>query len=115
MRPCPACRPRQIFWMVAALSLPLCLRAQEKKEELPHPKTLEELQQAMKGALEKNHVPGAGVALVSNGTLLWCGGFGKADLGANREVTCDTEFRVGSISKTFVALALLKLQDDGKI
>ena len=115
MRPCAARRPRQICLMVAALSLPLCLRAQEKKEELPHPKTLEELQQAMKGVLEKNHVPGAGVALVSNGTLLWCGGFGKADLAANREVTCDTEFRVGSISKTFVVLALLKLQDDGKI
>ena len=89
--------------------------AQEKKEELPHPKTLEELQKAIKDVADKSHVTGAGIALVSNGELLWCGGFGKADVAANRDVTCDTEFRVGSISKTFVALALVKLQDEGKI
>src|SRR5437016_13164337 len=90
-------------------------QAEQKMEELSHPKTLEELQKAMKEVVEKNHVTGAGVALVWNGQLLWCGGFGKADLAANRDITCDTEFRVGSISKTFVVLALLKLQDDGKI
>jgi CubicO group peptidase (beta-lactamase class C family) len=89
--------------------------AAQQKDELPHPKTLQELQRGMKDVLDKEHVPGAGVALVANGQLLWCGGIGKADLAANREMTCDTEFRVGSISKTFVALALLKLQEEGKI
>src|SRR5256884_7892111 len=90
-------------------------QAEQKMEELSHPKTLEELQKAMKEVVEKNHVTGAGVALVWNGQLLWCGGLGKADLAANRDIACDTEFRVGSISKTFVALALLKLQEEGKI
>lgn len=87
----------------------------QKKDELPHPQTLEELQKAMKDVIAKNHVPGAGVALVQKGELLWCGGIGKADLASNRDVTCDTEFRVGSISKSFVALALLKLQEEGRI
>ena len=96
----------------ATLAFP---QVEQKKEELPHPKTLEELRKAMKGVVEKEHVTGAGVALVSNGQLLWCGGFGKADLAANRDASCDTEFRVGSISKTFVALALLKLEEEGKI
>ena len=96
----------------AALASP---QAEPKKEELPHPKTLEELQKAMKDIVEKEHVTGAGVALVSNGQLLWCGGIGKADVAASRDATCDTEFRVGSISKTFVALALLKLEEEGKI
>ncbi len=96
----------------AALASP---QVEQKKEELPHPHTIEELQKAMKDVVEREHVTGAGVALVSNGQVLWCGGIGKADLSANRDVTCDTEFRVGSISKTFVALALLKLQEDGRI
>ena len=91
------------------------VEAQQKKEELPHPRTLEELQKAMKDVVKKNHVTGAGVALVSNGQLLWCGGIGKADVSANRDITCDTEFRVGSISKTFVALALLRLEEEGRI
>jgi CubicO group peptidase (beta-lactamase class C family) len=101
--------------LAAALVVFAAPEAEKKKEELPHPKTLEELQKAMKDVAEKNHVTGAGVALVSNGELLWCGGIGKADVAANREVTCDTEFRVGSISKTFVALALVKLQEEGRI
>ncbi len=96
------------------LLIPARTRAQQKTE-LPHPKTLQELQQAMKEVLDKEHVPGAGVALVANGVVLWCGGIGDADIATKRAVSCDTEFRVGSISKTFVALALLKLQEEGRI
>jgi CubicO group peptidase (beta-lactamase class C family) len=104
------------FWFLASgLAASAIAQAEQKKEELPHPKTLEELQKAMKDVVEKNRVTGAGVALVSNGQLLWCGGIGKTDVAASRDVTCDTEFRVGSISKTFVALALLKLEEEGKI
>ena len=100
--------------LAALLLLPPVAGAQQK-EELPHPKSLQELQKAMKDVVDKAHLPGAGIALVSNGQLLWCGGIGKADLASGRDITCDTEFRVGSISKSFVALALLKLQEEGKI
>jgi CubicO group peptidase (beta-lactamase class C family) len=100
---------------VMATTPALAQQAPQQKEELPHPKTLEELQKAMKDVLGKEHIPGAGVALVSNGEVLWCGGFGKADIAANRDVTCETQFRVGSVSKTFVALALLVLQEEEKI
>jgi len=108
--------PALIFGFLASgFAAPASSPAEQKKEGLPHPRTLEELQHAMKDEVEKEHVTGAGVALVSHGQLLWCGGIGKADLSPNRDVTCDTEFRIGSISKTFVALALLKLQEDGRI
>jgi len=99
----------------AAIVLVPVQTAAQQKDDQPHPKTLEELQKAMKDALDKEHVPGAGVALVANGVVLWCGGIGEADIATKRPVSCDTEFRVGSISKTFVALALLKLQEDGRI
>src|SRR5579859_4661246 len=106
MRPA---RPRlTVCLSLAALLLSSPVASGQQKEELPHPNTLPELQKAMKAILDKHHLPGAGVALVSNGELLWCGGLGKADLASGRDVTCDTEFRVGSISKSFVALALLK-------
>ena len=87
----------------------------QQKQNQPHPKSVEELQKAMKDVLDKEHLPGAGIALISNGEVLWCGGIGQADIAARRAVSCDTEFRVGSISETFVALALLKLQEEGKI
>jgi len=100
---------------IAFLLMAPAMAAAQAKEELPHPKTLPDLQKAIKDVIDKTHVPGAGIALVSNGELLWCGGIGKANIAANRDITCETEFRVGSISKTFVSLALLKLQEEGKI
>src|SRR6266851_615681 len=89
--------------------------ATQQKDDQPHPKTLQELQKAMKDVLDKGHVPGAGIVLVANGEVLWCGGIGEADVATKHAAGCDTEFRVGSISKTFVALALLKLQEEGRI
>src|SRR5438093_1415104 len=104
-----------ISLVAAAILLTPTQSIAQQKAELPHPKTLQELQQAMKDVLEKEHVPGAGVALVANGVVLWCGGIGDADMATKRAVNCDTEFRMGPISKTFVALALLKLQKEGRV
>jgi len=104
-----------LFALCITPSLVLSQQSPAKKDELPHPKSLEEFQSAARKVLDTEHVPGAGIALVSNGQILWCGGIGKADLSQNRDITCDTEFRVGSISKTFVSLALLKLEEEGRI
>src|SRR5467141_5339654 len=102
--------------LAAALALtPARSEAQQKKEDLPHPKTVEELQKAMKDVLDKERVPGAAVALVANGQLLWCGGIGKADVASGREMNCDTEFRVGYLRKPHAAPALLKLPQAGKL
>jgi CubicO group peptidase (beta-lactamase class C family) len=111
----PAHSLRIVYLTIAALLLFTPVASAQQKEELPRPKTLPELQKAMEDVVDKAHLPGAGVALVSNGALVWCGGIGKADVASGRDITCDTEFRVGSVSKTFVALALLKLQEEGKI
>src|SRR5262249_51598017 len=103
----------------AALLIVLGVRpaafGQGSKGEPPHPKTLDELKKAMADVVTKNQLPGAGVALVSQGEILWCGGFGKRDAAPGRGITCDTGFRVGSVSKSFVALAVLKLEEEGKI
>src|SRR5467141_4516816 len=107
-------RCRAVITFSLSVLLTTALLAQTKQEPAP-PKTLEEVQKSIKSELDKNHVPGAGAAFISRGELLWCGGIGDADIASKRPVSCDTEFRVGSISKTFVALALLKLQEEGRI
>ncbi len=45
----------------------------------------------------------------------WAGGVGVADRDTRRPVDADTLFRVGSVSKTFVAMALVQLYEDGQI
>lgn len=87
----------------------------ETASQAAPPRTIEELQKAARAILEKHKVPGAGLTLVARDRVVWAGGVGKADVAANREVTADTLFRVGSISKTFIALALVKLQEEGRL
>lgn len=86
-----------------------------KNEAKVTPKSLDELQTLVQAELTKHKVPGVGIALVTRDSVLWAGGVGKADLATGRSVTAETHFRAGSISKSFIALALLKLQDAGKI
>ena len=60
-------------------------------------------------------VPGFAFGVVLDGELIYAKGFGVADLDDKRPVDADTVFRIGSITKTFTSLAILKLRDAGKL
>jgi CubicO group peptidase (beta-lactamase class C family) len=77
------------------------------------PQTVDEFQAAAVRVLADTGVPGAGLALVRAGGVEWEGGVGFADRDRRLPVTANTQFRVGSISKTFVAIALMQLAEDG--
>lgn len=81
----------------------------------PFPKSVEEFRNAVRSVLSDTGVPGAGVALVRTSGVEWAGGIGVADRATNTPVTADTHFRIGSISKTFVASAIVQLYLDGDI
>ena len=81
----------------------------------PHPKTIDEFTAAVQKVLDDTRVPGAGLALVRLDGVEWAGGVGYADRDAKTPVTADTHFRAGSISKTFVAGALVQLYEDGEL
>jgi CubicO group peptidase (beta-lactamase class C family) len=76
---------------------------------------VEELGQAITRVLHETKTPGMGVVLVSKDKVLWQAEIGLADIATGRQVTPDMIFRAGSISKSFVALAVLKLQEEGKL
>lgn len=58
--------------------------------------------------------PGLTLALANRDGLLRASGYGFADLKSGAKVKPDTLFEIGSISKSFVALALLQMRDEGK-
>ena len=80
-----------------------------------HPRSLDEFKAAVQKVLDETGVPGAGIALARLERVEWAGGIGFADRDARSPVTADTHFRVGSISKTFIAMALVQLYEDGKV
>ncbi|HEX4461943.1 MAG TPA: serine hydrolase domain-containing protein, partial [Polyangia bacterium] len=83
--------------------------------EAPPARDLAELRARIAVVLQRNHVPGAGLALVTRDRLMFAGGVGWADRASKQPVTSETLFRVGSITKSFIALALLQLAERGRI
>jgi len=59
--------------------------------------------------------PGLAVAVVQNGDCLHCKGYGQATMEWSTPITTDTVFRLGSLTKTFTATAVLLLQQQGKL
>lgn len=76
--------------------------------------SIEELQTQLEKVLKDMHVPGMSIAIVHPDGPEWVAGLGIADLVTDRMVTATTLFRIGSVSKGFISLAVLKLADEGK-
>ncbi|MDR4889801.1 serine hydrolase domain-containing protein [Fredinandcohnia sp. QZ13] len=64
--------------------------------------------------IEEQRIPGAAVSIVENDNVLYSESFGKTG-GKEIEITPDTPFLLGSISKSLTALAVLKLAEEGVI
>ncbi|MGJ9423715.1 serine hydrolase domain-containing protein [Aeromicrobium sp. CF3.5] len=61
-------------------------------------------------------LPSVVAGLVRDGQLVWSGGAGSPDGRAGGSVpSSDTQYRLGSISKTFVAVEVLRLRDAGAL
>jgi CubicO group peptidase (beta-lactamase class C family) len=58
---------------------------------------------------------GASVAVARDGKLVYAKGFGYADKETNTETEPYNKFRIASISKLVTAIAIMKLQEEGRV
>lgn len=101
--------------LVFCLPAPALL-AQNKKEEPPRPaQSIPELRQQIEKILADTHTPGVSVAIVHRDRPEWVAGVGKSNVAANQPATDETLFRIGSTSKAFASLSILKLVNEGKL
>ncbi|MGH8838819.1 MAG: serine hydrolase domain-containing protein, partial [Jiangellaceae bacterium] len=61
--------------------------------------------------LNRRPAVGLAVGVVRDGSLELFSGHGVADIASNTSVTEDTVFRVGSLTKTFTAIAVMQLEE----
>lgn len=79
------------------------------------PEGFEPIDRSFQTFMRAQGVPGASLAIVKNGRLVLARGYGMADVEQAQPVTPTSLFRIGSISKTVTAIAVMNLVQAGKL
>jgi len=74
-----------------------------------------ELEPEITEVIKSGRLPGFAIGVVKNGKLIYAKGFGVAKLGTGTPVTSRSLFHMASVTKTFVATAVMQLVEQGKI
>jgi CubicO group peptidase (beta-lactamase class C family) len=74
-----------------------------------------EMRARVDGILNRRPAVGLAVGVVRDGSLEFFFGHGVADVASNTPITEDTVFRVGSLTKTFTAIAVMQLWEQGLV
>ncbi len=63
----------------------------------------------------RRHAPGAVLGVIIDGELAWLKMTGVRNVDSGEPVESDTLFRIASMTKSFTAMAILRLRDEGKL
>src|ERR1700754_993307 len=97
---------------VATGSVPLAaFKDPERKKKLAS--AFPEIEKLFKASAER--MPGAVMGVVVDGELVWVKVAGVRETENKAPVTPETVFRIASMTKSFTAMAILKLRDEGKL
>ncbi len=88
--------------------------AEHEQEQTTDPR-FEELAKRFEEEMKELGAPGAALALMEKGKIIFKRGFGVKSLGGDRAVSADTLFRIGSVTKMLTAASLLQQVQAGKI
>lgn len=72
-----------------------------------------ELDSLISSAMKRHHIPGIALAITKGDQVVYSQGYGTA--GNRQALTADTPFYIGSQSKSFTALAIMQLVEQGKL
>ncbi|MFK8037426.1 MAG: serine hydrolase domain-containing protein [Crocinitomicaceae bacterium] len=65
--------------------------------------------------IEKNKVVGTSIAIVKNGEIIYATGYGYQNQESSIKADENTIYRIGSCTKSFTALSVMQLQEQGKL
>ncbi len=75
---------------------------------------IKKFEQYVEKKMHSNKIPGLSIGFMKD-DFTWARGFGYADLENKVKAQPQSSYRMASVSKTFTAIAVLKLVEDGKI
>src|SRR3954470_11396380 len=103
---------RILSFLLAGAALTSPLHAQAARPLATAPDSVDRLVAA---EMARTHVPGVSIAVVRGGRVIKTQGYGMADLEQQIPVTPQTVFKIGSVSKQFLAAGIMLLAQDGRL
>jgi len=85
----------------------------QRKEKLAT--AFPEIEKLFKSFVERQQMPGAVFGVIVDGELAFVKVAGVREKTSDAPVTPDTVFRIASMTKSFTAMSILKLRDEGKL
>jgi CubicO group peptidase (beta-lactamase class C family) len=121
--------PLALLLAAAAFQAPAAVTAQSAAQAAANPpavfadtdrraklaKAFPEIDRMIARFMEQRNVPGAAWGIVIDGELAHVGVAGYRELPSKSPVTPDSVFRIASMTKSFTAMAILKLRDEGRL
>jgi CubicO group peptidase (beta-lactamase class C family) len=65
--------------------------------------------------MKQQGIIGLSIGIVNNGKVIKAKGYGQANIELNAPASEETIYKIGSISKQFIAVGIMKLAEDGKL
>lgn len=96
------------------LAIPVALQAQGNRVDRLMA-AMPAVDSTLKAFAEREHIPGAAWAVIIDGKLAHVGVTGFRDLATKSPVDSSSVFRIASMTKSFTAISILKLRDEGKL
>ena len=106
--------PRSSRVRRACVALLLCLPLLSVHAAEPEP-DFAPVREYIRARMQERDVPAMSVAVAKDGRLLWAEGFGMADRERGIAADADTMYSLASVTKTFTAVALMTLVQEGRI
>ncbi len=75
----------------------------------------DQIDDIVKSAMDAQHIPGVALAVMKDGKIIRGSGYGLANVELNAPVTTRTVFKIGSLSKQFIASGIMILAQEAKI
>ena len=69
----------------------------------------------VKSEMQRQHLPGLSLVVIKDQKMVKVQGYGLANIELNVPATPDTVYKIGSVSKQFIATGIMLLVQDGKI
>src|SRR5215216_4856251 len=99
-------------------STPRSTQSHGRSESLPAPEPTGlagELRAIVAKAQSERRLPSVAAGVVRGDEIVWSDAVGLADAEAGEDATPEHQYRIGSITKTFTAVAVMQLRDAGKL